>query len=150
MPKTNVGAGCGVAVFNKNREFILLRRHKGLGHLPGAHCFAGGWIEMGETMLDAGRREVMEEIGCKLAAIKVVGAADVIIPEENHHNITALMVAVLADGETPKNCEPDKAEEIIFVPFSKWYAMPRPTFCDYAANMSRMEIEKFLDENIPE
>ena len=148
MPKTDVGAGCTVAVFNKNREFAILKRRCDLKHMPGAYCFPGGWIEKNETICDAGRREVMEEIGCKLSAIKVVGAMDTIKPEEDHHTVTALMIAVLADGEIPSNCEPEKCEKLIMLPFSEWDNMPRPIMNDYAANMSRLEIENFLKENI--
>jgi 8-oxo-dGTP pyrophosphatase MutT (NUDIX family) len=148
MPKTNVGAGCAVAVFNKNREFVMIRRHVNLKHVPGAYCFPGGWIEDGETMLEAGRREVMEEIGCRVKAIKVIGVADIIKPQEAVYSISALMVAILADGETPKNMEPQKSDTLITLPFSKWDDMPRPIMCDYAANSSKYEIEKFLQENI--
>jgi ADP-ribose pyrophosphatase YjhB (NUDIX family) len=148
MPKTEVGAGCAVGAFNKRREFFMLKRRGDAGHMPGCWCLPGGWIEKGETMLEAGRREIMEEIGCALGAMKVVGVADNIRPDEGHHTISALMVAMLADGETPSNCEPAKASELIALPFSEWDNMPRPLACDYAANMSRLEIEKFLAENI--
>ncbi len=146
MPKTNVGAGCAVAVFNSKREFVLLKRGT-QAHAPGVYCLPGGWIEDFETMLDAGRREVMEEIGCRVKAIKVVGVADTIMKNENHHTLTALMVAVLEDGEEPKNIEPEKCSEILTLPYSKLGDLPNPFFTDYAANMSVFEVEKFLDEH---
>jgi ADP-ribose pyrophosphatase YjhB (NUDIX family) len=148
MPKTNVGAGCAVAVFNKAREFVLIKRRADVKHGPGFYCFPGGWIEFNEPILDAGRREVMEEIGCSVKAIEAIGVVDNIVPNENHHTITALMVAVLADGEIPKNMEPEKADTVMMFPFSEWDKMPSPKFCDYAANMSRFEIERFLEQNI--
>jgi 8-oxo-dGTP pyrophosphatase MutT (NUDIX family) len=147
MPKTEVGAGCAVAAFNKKREFFMLKRSAASRHMPGLYCLPGGWIEEGEAMLDAGRREIMEELGCRLGAMKAVGVADNIRPDEGHHTISALMVAMLLDGEAPVNREPDKADELFALPFSRWDSMPRPLVCDYAANMSRFEIEKFLDEN---
>ena len=147
MPKTDVGAGCAIVVFNKNHEFYMLKRPMHLSHHPGVYCLPGGWIEKNEATLDAGRREVKEEFGVSVKAIKVVGLSDNIIPSENHHTISALMVAMLADGETPINAEPDKSDECICLPFSRFYDIPRPIFCDYAANMSMLEIEKFLEEN---
>jgi 8-oxo-dGTP pyrophosphatase MutT (NUDIX family) len=137
-----------VAVFNKKREFVMLKRSAKAKHMPGVYCLPGGWIEKGEAMCDAGRREAFEEIGCRLSAIRVVGAADIIRPSEDHHTVSVLMVGVLADGEVPRNCEPDKAEELLTLPFFEWDRMPRPLACDYAANMPRLEMEKFLDENI--
>ncbi|MCL2440031.1 MAG: NUDIX domain-containing protein [Alphaproteobacteria bacterium] len=148
MPKTDVGAGTAVIVFNSRREFFMLKRHSKLGHVPGAYCMPGGWIEKFEATLDAGRREVMEEIGCRVKAIAIVGTADVIKHDEGVHNITVIMAAILADGEVPKNAEPHKAEKIITLPFAEFANMPRPIFVDYAACVSMPELEKFLDENL--
>ena len=148
MPKTDVGAGCAVIVFNRDREFSLLRRASHLSHLPSCYCLPGGWIEKFETMYDAGRREVLEEIGCELSAITAVGVVDNIQPQENHHTITALMAGILKEGSVPRNMEPAKCDEIVILPFSKINDMPRPLFVDYASHMSLFEIEKFLDEHL--
>ena len=51
--------GVAVAVINENGDLLLQRRNDGQWGVP------GGFIELGESMEDAGRREVLEETGLK-------------------------------------------------------------------------------------
>jgi 8-oxo-dGTP diphosphatase len=59
------------AIFNLKSEVILVRRK----HEPFAGYFAlpGGFVEIGETVEAACRREVLEESGLQLADLKLVG-----------------------------------------------------------------------------
>jgi 8-oxo-dGTP diphosphatase len=59
------------AIFNLKGEVILVRRK----HEPFAGYFAlpGGFVEIGETVEAACRREVLEESGLQLSDLKLVG-----------------------------------------------------------------------------
>ena len=59
--------GVAVAVINENGEFLLQKRSDGLWGVP------GGFIELGESTEEAGRREVLEETGIEVGKLDLVG-----------------------------------------------------------------------------
>jgi len=59
--------GTAVAVFNSNGEILLQKRRDGLWGVP------GGFIELGESTEEAGRREVFEETGIEIGKLDLVG-----------------------------------------------------------------------------
>jgi len=59
--------GTAVAVFNSNGEILLQKRRDGIWGVP------GGFIELGESTEEAGRREVFEETGIEIGKLDLVG-----------------------------------------------------------------------------
>ena len=59
--------GVAVAVLNETGEILLQKRMDGLWGVP------GGFIELGESTEDAGRREVLEETGIEIGKLNLVG-----------------------------------------------------------------------------
>ncbi|MFE8697568.1 NUDIX hydrolase [Cytobacillus sp. FJAT-53684] len=59
--------GVAVAVINEKGEFLLQKRSDGLWGVP------GGFIELGESTEEAGRREVLEETGIEIGNLELVG-----------------------------------------------------------------------------
>lgn len=58
--------GTAVGVLNHNGEILLQKRHDGRWGVP------GGFIELGESTEEAGRREVLEETGIQLGKLELV------------------------------------------------------------------------------
>lgn len=54
-------------MINENGEFLLQKRSDGLWGVP------GGFIELGESTEEAGRREVLEETGIDVGKLNLVG-----------------------------------------------------------------------------
>lgn len=59
--------GIAVAVINEAGEFLLQKRSDGLWGVP------GGFIELGESTEEAGRREVLEETGIEVGKLNLIG-----------------------------------------------------------------------------
>ncbi|MEH7442502.1 NUDIX hydrolase [Bacillus sp. JJ1122] len=59
--------GVAVAVINEAGEFLLQKRRDGIWGVP------GGFIELGESTEEAGRREVLEETGIEIGKLDLVG-----------------------------------------------------------------------------
>ena len=65
-------------VFRGDRVLLIRRAHepsKGRWSVP------GGAIEIGEAIHDAVRREIREECGIEIEVVKVINAADSIVPD---------------------------------------------------------------------
>lgn len=59
--------GVAVAVINEKGEFLLQKRSDGLWGVP------GGFMELGESTEEVGRREVFEETGIEVGKLDLVG-----------------------------------------------------------------------------
>lgn len=67
--------GVAVAVVNRKGEFLLQKRIDGKWGVP------GGFIELGESTEDAGRREIAEETGIEVGKLQLVG----VFSGKEHH-----------------------------------------------------------------
>ncbi|RAS90341.1 DNA mismatch repair protein MutT [Bacillus cereus] len=59
-------AGVAVAVFNEQGQILLQQRRSGIWGVP------GGFIELGESTEEAGRREVFEETGIEIGTLQLI------------------------------------------------------------------------------
>ncbi|RMF67328.1 MAG: NUDIX domain-containing protein [Calditrichaeota bacterium] len=67
--------GVGAVVFKAGRILLVKRKHE-----PGASSWTlpGGLVELGETVKEAVKREVLEECGVEISPRRIVDAVDVI------------------------------------------------------------------------
>ncbi|EJQ93880.1 hypothetical protein IGW_02593 [Bacillus cereus ISP3191] len=59
-------AGVAVAVFNEQGQILLQQRRNGIWGVP------GGFVELGESTEEAGRREVFEETGIEIETLQLI------------------------------------------------------------------------------
>ncbi|MED1373091.1 NUDIX hydrolase [Bacillus paranthracis] len=59
-------AGVAVAVFNEQGQILLQQRRNGIWGVP------GGFVELGESTEEAGRREVLEETGIEIGSLQLI------------------------------------------------------------------------------
>ena len=59
-------AGVAVAVFNEQGQILLQQRQNDIWGVP------GGFVELGESTEEAGRREVLEETGIEIGTLQLI------------------------------------------------------------------------------
>jgi len=97
----NFSIGVSGIIFDKqNRVLLCHRRDRDFWNLP------GGGLEKGEFLLNGLKREIMEETGLEIEAIKLVGVYDK--PEES--DIVFVFACQSTGGEIATNAEADKIE----------------------------------------
>ena len=107
--------GVGVVLFRGDRVLLIRRARP---PLLGAWSFPGGRQELGETVEEAGRRELREETGMTAAALVLAGHVDVIDRDDAgriRFHYTILDLAGMAQGDREPVASSDAAEAC-FVP----------------------------------
>ncbi|MFR9805828.1 NUDIX hydrolase [Pseudonocardia sp. RS010] len=114
---TTGGAGPadGLA-FLLTRRAATLRRHSGQWALPGGRC------DPGETITEAGRRELLEEVGLELGEDAVLGLLDDYATRSGYV-ITPIVLWAGEVGELTPN--PDEVGELHRVPLADIDVEPR-------------------------
>ncbi len=84
---------------------LLVKRHKEPG--KGTWSLPGGAVETGETQEQALIREVREETGAESRPIRLVGTADIILPDstgliEYHFVVNQYLVRALTEDTKPE------------------------------------------------
>lgn len=91
-------------VFDKDRNLALLNaKNKGYHKLP------GGGIEKGEDVIEALKREAMEEIGCEINNIKELGIVE---EYRNKFSLHQLSYCFITDLDGEKGIPQLEADEI--------------------------------------
>jgi 8-oxo-dGTP diphosphatase len=103
----------GCAIVNNKEELLLLWKLKH-GHFE----FPGGKVEKGETLEQAAKREVKEEIGCDVEIIKYLGYESFHIDEKDYRAHKYL--ANILPEQEPKVMEPTVFKELIWLPIKDY------------------------------
>ena len=112
----------GVGVLVMRGDKVLLGRRRG-AHGAGCYAAPGGHAELGESLADTARREVREECGLEIEAIRLLSVGTYLWDGDRHY-IDIDLVAEAPIGQ-PRNLEPTKCDGWA------WYALdalPSPLF----------------------
>lgn len=87
--------GVGVGIFNEKGEILLQKKLDGRWGIP------GGFMELGESAEEAGRREVLEETGIEIGSMQLVtvvsGAHTHTVLKNGHEYYSVTIVYVTND-----------------------------------------------------
>lgn len=103
--KDYIGVGCGAFIVNEKKELLLQQRNK--SPEKGYWSIPGGKVEFFETIEQAIKREVKEEIGVEIKIISLLGICNHIIVDEQKHWVSPSYLCEIISGE-PKIMEPTK------------------------------------------
>ncbi len=117
-----IGVGVGALIFNKHGQVLLSLRGSKAKNERGKWEIPGGAVEFGETLEQALKREVKEELGIEIEVITMLQVADHILPEENQHWVSPTFICSVKSG-SPVIMEPGKSDQI------QWFSI------DEAANL---------------
>jgi 8-oxo-dGTP diphosphatase len=109
--KDYIGVGVGAVIMNEDGKFLLMKRGPKSKSEVGTWEKPGGSVEFGETLENALKREVKEELGVAIKIIKLLHVADHIIDDEQQHWVSPAYICKIVSG-VPKIKEPDKCDEI--------------------------------------
>lgn len=87
QPFKTVKATAG-AIIQRDGKILLTKRNVNLG--KGKWCLPGGHIDIGETALDAVKREVKEETGLDFVNVKFFKYYDEFFPEYKFHAVVLI------------------------------------------------------------
>lgn len=133
--KDYIGVGVGAALFNEHGEIFLMRRGPLAKNEAGAWMFPGGTVEFGESLEEAIKREVLEELNITIEPSSQLPAVDHILPEENQHWVTTVFVSENVT-EKPQILEPEKCDAAEWFPLKQ---LPSPI-----AKASQKAIDYFI------
>ncbi|MCX8207834.1 MAG: NUDIX hydrolase [Methanothrix sp.] len=98
-------------VLRMNDGIVLIRRRN--PPFMGCYALPGGFVEIGETVEDAARREVMEETGVNASLVRLVGIYSDPDRDPRGHVVS---VCYLADGSGELRSGSDASDVQLFRP----------------------------------
>lgn len=107
-------SGVFIIVINKSNQVLLGKRKD--NYKAGMYGFPGGRLELNETLIDCAKRELDEEIGLKVNALKYVGVIREV--QEGYNFIHFAFVCDDYIGQ-PQLKEPNKCESWNFYSVDK-------------------------------
>ncbi|MBA3414562.1 MAG: NUDIX domain-containing protein [Chloroflexia bacterium] len=113
------GVGVGVLV-ERGGEILLVRRKH---HGAGTWAAPGGYLDLGEELTDAARREVREETGLEIAEVRFVAVVNDRF-DDGKHNVTIWFAAGRVEGEATVAA----LDELSEVAWFAWDALPEQIY----------------------
>jgi 8-oxo-dGTP diphosphatase len=130
--------GVGVMVMRNNQ--VLLGRRRG-AHGQGTFGWPGGGLEFGESLIDAVKREALEEAGLNVQSCKLVCVSNVV--EYERHYLDLEFQVTEFSGE-PVVREPQYTESW------NWYALdalPSPLFRPCELALASLKTSNMLNDS---
>ena len=117
-----IGVGVGAMVFDREGRVFLAKRGPRASNERGYWEFPGGKVSFGEKLIDAVRREFLEEYEMEIEVVELLSVDDHILIEEKQHWISPTYLARHVRG-VPRIVEPEKCSAIGWFSLS---ALPEP------------------------
>ena len=108
LPKTPL-LTTDCVICDRDRRVLLIRRRN--EPFKGAHALPGGFVDIGETVEAACRREVLEETGLTVVNLQLIGVFSDPGRDPRGHTVSIAYLATLPAAPTPKAGSDARAAE---------------------------------------
>jgi len=138
MKKEYPEVSVGSLILNKKGELLLVKSHK----WPGVNKYTmpGGHIEIGETVEEALKREIKEEVGLEIEPIKFLTVQDAIFSKEFFKPKHFIFLDFLCESPTSRvKLDNDELQEYLWV-------NPENALNLNIDSFTRKTIEKYLED----
>jgi 8-oxo-dGTP diphosphatase len=99
MPKTPALTTDCVIFDNAGRVVLIRRKNE---PFKGSYALPGGFVDIGETVEAACRREVREEVGIELGGLSLIGVYSDPKRDPRGHTVSAAYLALLPGAVAPR------------------------------------------------
>ncbi len=133
FPEPTVGA----LIFNPEGKLLLVKTHK----WKGKYTIPGGHVELGEGLLDALKREILEETGLELIKSEFLCYQEFIYDEsfyEKRHFIFFDFICYVNNGQVQLNNE---AQEFVWVDVKEAYSYPIDSYLRYSLDIYQKQVD---------
>ena len=133
FPEPTVGA----LIFNPEGKLLLVKTHK----WKGKYTIPGGHVELGEGLLDALKREILEETGLELIKSEFLCYQEFIYDEsfyEKRHFIFFDFVCYVKSDQVQLNNE---AQEFVWVDVKEAYSYPIDSYLRYSLDIYQKKVD---------
>lgn len=125
-------------IVNKEEKILLVKRAEGEKNFPGMWGLVSGWMEWGETVKQALKREAQEEIGVEVEIVKFCNRYyDGPRRHPTKTSVALPHICKIISGE-PKANQPEEVEEV------KWFSPQEIREMDLAYDHKQMLIDEGL------
>lgn len=93
-----IGVGVGAMVFNQEGQVFLAQRGPRARNEQGTWEFPGGMVGFGEKLMDAIKREFLEEYGMEIEIIDLLCVTDHILSNGQEHWVSPAFIARHVSG----------------------------------------------------
>jgi len=111
-----IGIGCWAIVINDKNEVLLVKRSMSARTEPWTWSRPGGQVEFWETIEATVEREIQEEVGIEVKAIKLLEITQNIDPTHGSHRIAVGYLAQYISWEVT-NMEPENHDAVQWFSF---------------------------------
>ena len=113
------GVGVGVLIERHGKILLVRRKHHGTG----SWSAPGGYLDLGEELADAAKREVREETALEIEDVRFVAVVNDRF-DDGKHNVTVWFAAGQVAGEATVAA----TDELSEVGWFAWDALPEPLY----------------------
>ena len=106
-----IGVGVRAAILNNEKKVLLALRGQKAKNERGKWEIPGGSVEFGETLEEALKREIREELGVEIEIKELLDVCSHIIPDEKQHWVSPTYICQITNG-IPINKEQEKCDQI--------------------------------------